>query len=218
MYYGYRHRKKSNKYGRVNWKLLLIPLFFIVVSICILIQFDRKILPSAAAISHMQAKNMANKLIDASVKDTLDEMKINSSDFFIDSGTGAINSFSANTMLINEVCANVSTNISTDLEKLADERIDIPFGVLSGIEILSNIGPDISFSLMPMGEVAVDYDTSFNSVGINQTNFKIWMNVNIAIQIVNPLKKEKIVLERKLMLVDTVINGEVPGQYLEFGM
>lgn len=194
---------------------MILPCLFILLGICILIQFDRKFLPSAMAISHMQAKSLANKMIDESVEKILKEKQVHSADFFIGGNTGGVNSFSANTMLINEICSSVSDSITNALDKIMNEKIDVPFGMLTGIDFLANTGPSISFSIRPMGETEVDYDTSFVSVGINQTNFKVWMNIKITIQVINPLKKEKVMMTRKLMLVDTVINGEVPEWYME---
>ena len=72
----------------------------------------------------------------------------------------------------------------------------------------------ISFKLMEHGSAYVDYDTSFESAGINQTNFKIWINVMINVRIVNPLVSKSVEVQRKIMLIDTVIKGDIPMGYL----
>ncbi len=208
---------KKRRYRKKVPFILLLPVFLVLVCVIAMIQFDRKILPQALAISHLQAKSKANSVIDNSINETLENMEIKSSDFFIGNETGNIDSFSADTILINRFCTNVSQNIGKNLEALSDEMIEIPLGAVSGVYMFANLGPKISFTLMPMGESVVDYETSFTAVGINQTNFKIWINVNMGVQIVNPLIEEKVTLSRKLMLVDTVINGQVPESYLEFG-
>lgn len=66
---------------------------------------------------------------------------------------------------------------------------------------------------MQSGEAEVDYETEFTSAGINQTNYKIWLTVNITISLVNPLYDRKANLSRKIMLADTVIKGDLPSNY-----
>ena len=70
-------------------------------------------------------------------------------------------------------------------------------------------------SLLPMGAVRVDYETAFSSVGINQINYKIWLAVHLELRIVNPLYREDITLERKIMLADLVFSGKVPAHYFQ---
>ena len=83
--------------------------------------------------------------------------------------------------------------------------------------MFSNTGPSIPFYLKPMGLASVDYETSFTAEGINQINFKIWINVAMDIKIVNPLRSETMSVSRKIMLVDTIINGTVPERYMTLG-
>lgn len=52
------------------------------------------------------------------------------------------------------------------------------------------------------------------SAGINQTNYKIWLTVNITVSLANPIYSKNVNMTRKIMLVDTVIKGEVPSSYL----
>lgn len=65
-----------------------------------------------------------------------------------------------------------------------------------------------------MGGTDVDYKTEFMSEGINQTNYKIWLTVNITVSLANPIYSKNVNMTRKIMLVDTVIKGEVPSSYL----
>ena len=40
----------------------------------------------------------------------------------------------------------------------------------------------LTFTLLPQGIVDVDYETSFESVGINQINYKIWITISVDIK------------------------------------
>lgn len=206
-----KHYKKKQPFLKVI--IFIIFIFFIILLFMSCI--DNKVFDIVIEISHMKSKLVANEMINQSVKNTIQKMNVASSDFFIDNKSD-LNSISANTILINDFCANVSDEITNQLMEIADERIKVPLGSATGIDFFANMGPEIPFSLRPEGTTEVDYETGFESVGINQVNFKIWINVNLVVQIVNPLRKEKMILTRKIMLVDTVISGQVPNQYLDF--
>ena len=107
------------------------------------------------------------------------------------------------------------TENDEDLVKLPDEKIGIPLGAVMNWGFFANIGPEIPFTLIPMGAVKVDYDSQFLSVGINQINYKIWLNIAMELKIVNPLYQENITLERKIMLADIVFSGKVPEHYFQ---
>lgn len=214
------HNRRKKKYHNGRHSFLTVKLIFILLLIFLpigifILQLNEKITASITELSHMQSKITANHLIDHAVEETIKKLNINSSDFFISQADSPA-TISANTILINEFCTAVSSTLTDDLNQLADEEIGVPLGMVSGIELFSNHGPDIRYSLRPAGAASVDYDTSFTSVGINQINFKIWINVAIDIRIVFPLHQETIALSRKIMVVDAVLSGTVPDHYLDF--
>ena len=195
-------------------------LFFTFLLLCcffffILMLYDSKIFSTVIEISHIQSKTTANTIIDTAVQSTIQDLNITSSDFFIEKQQN--DTVSVNTILINSFCSTVSMAITKGMEQIAEENISIPLGVITGIEMFSNTGPSIPFYLKPMGLASVDYETSFTAEGINQINFKIWINVAMDIKIVNPLRSETMSVSRKIMLVDTIINGTVPERYMTLG-
>jgi len=107
----------------------------------------------------------------------------------------------------------IAVYMSRELMAMDNERVEIPYGALTGVRVLANIGPMYTVYLMPIGEVMVDYSSSFSSVGINQVNFQVWLNVRARMSIINPLQSSEIVLERKIPLVNTVINAEIPNVF-----
>ena len=202
--------KKRRKFP-FPFKLLLFFLFLSSFFFFILIQYDTKIFQAVIEISHIQSKAAANIIIDNAVEDTIKELNITSSDFFIEKQQDNV---SDNTLLINTFCSSVSTGITEGLSAISEEKILIPMGIITGIDMFANTGPNIPFSLRPMGAATVDYETSFSSAGINQINFKIWIDVSMEIKIVSPLWQQTMTVTRKIMLVDTVISGTVPERYM----
>lgn len=204
--------KTKNKIFRYDFFILLI-LIVSIFTVSSALSSDSTFMETVITQAEIETKSSANNIINTAIQETIDEMNISSSDFIIKENSD-ISSISANTVLINEFCSNISNKISDYFKLEYENIIEIPVGSLFGIEWISNIGPSIGFNIMPSKEALVNYNTEFNSVGINQSNFKIWIDINTTVRIINPLQKKEIEFNRKVMIVDTVINGVVPENYM----
>ncbi len=205
--------KRKNKKKKLKFLfciLILGPLLFLGIFQC-----NSKLFAIAVEAARMDMKNMANIMIDNSVDESIQAMGISSSDFFLQDAKNP-GTITANTLLINQFCSYISNQMNQEIGKIGRKDIPISIGTLTGIDFFSARGPHFYFSVYPMGVADVDYDTSFSSVGINQVNFKIWLDVSMQMKIVNPLQQKTIDLSRKIMLVDTVLSGTVPENYLNF--
>ena len=173
---------------------------------------DEILFPAIYEIAVIKAGESAGNCIDNAVSETIKEMDTDYSDFFIFNEYAS--SFSINTMLINEFTLKVNENIRKELTYLSEVHVKIPFGAITGIKLFSSEGPEISIEIMPYGEVLTDYDTEVISSGINQTSVKVWIDTKVNVSIVHPLIDKKAEVSRKIMLIDTVIKGDVPEGYI----
>ncbi|MCD8036664.1 MAG: sporulation protein YunB [Clostridiales bacterium] len=185
-----------------------------IIGITFISTAERYIMPAAAEICLAEAKERANYIINSAAEDVLGENKIELDDILKLQSENGITTLSADTVIVNMICAQMSSHITDELQNMENNKVSIPYGAATGIGILSNCGPAISFEVKPVGGAEVDYETEFTSAGINQTNYKIWLTVNIDVSLVNPLYNRKVSMTRKLMLVDTIIKGDVPYNYL----
>lgn len=180
-------------------------------------RFDIEVLPTLIAISEKYAVNKISQEIDKGVEKTIEDMKLFSGSFLNKNFNNGNNYIDIDTILINNVCLNVSKNITESLNKISEAKIDLPIGIFSGMNVFSGQGPKFKTSISSMGDSIVDYETKFEAIGINQINFQIYLKIDTKIALINPLYKKDINVSRKLMLVNTVFNGEVPKTYLDFG-
>lgn len=206
-------RKKYHKTQKNILPALLGLLCFLLLLFALL-QMEKRLLPPIQEISHLQCKALANRIIDAAAEDTIRRMAL-SQEALLSEGTDG--SYTANTMLVNRFCAALSSRITEELANPPNEVIQIPLGAATNLAFLANKGPKLTFTLLPMGSTTVDYETAFQSVGINQINYKIWIQICIEVKIVNPLYQETLQLERKMMLADLIFSGKVPSHYFQMG-
>lgn len=212
-------RKPAPLKGRKNYKfrLVIFILFsiFIIFSILTVSNFDAKMLPTAIATFNHTVKNKINIVINSAVDDVINKNKIESKDFYnctLDN-EGRISTLSLNTVLVNEICGKIAVEASKRLMNMETVAIEVPLGALLGIDVLSNMGPTFTVLITPVGNTTVDYKTSFQSAGINQINFQVWLNIETGIRIVNPNRELEIKVNRTVTLVNTIFSGVVPENF-----
>ncbi len=210
-------KKKFRKKNKKNGVLILILVFVFVffLSILALKVFEKKVFPSLQEISHTRSMAIANEIINHCVQNVLSEKPLTTEDFI--TITDSNNTYTANTQQINLFCARLNDEMNRAMQTLPNEKILIPLGSALNTNFFANYGPNIPFTLMPAGAVTSDYETSFTSEGINQINYKVWVNLSFEIQIANPLYQEKIEFTKKIMIIDTIISGKVPDYFYNSG-
>lgn len=208
---GARRRKKHT----FSWSTLLLVVTIGITLGIGLRFFDLRLTEIAEEMSKLESKTAANRVIDTALEHTLAALSMKAENFYFANESNP-NGISADTIAINRFCTTLSGEITQELESLNDEKIQVPLGNISGIELFANWGPDIPFSMQPKGAAEVDYETKMESKGINQMHFQIWINISLEIRIVNPLHEESIPMTRKIMLVDTVFGGDVPEEYFQW--
>ncbi|WP_058485802.1 sporulation protein YunB [Defluviitalea phaphyphila] len=212
--------KKPKKYRKSFMKKLIIKfiaLAIFILLIVISITLDRKIMPTVMTIAHIKANTITTEAISKAISDTFKEKNIIAQDLVMYdyNENGEVISWSINTPLINELSADIVVRVSKQLENMPSTSIKVPLGNLIGNSMFANIGPEINVKILQIGSAVINYDREFKSTGINQINHTVWLNIDTMIQIVIPLASDKIKVSRKVILIDKVLSGKVPPNYVD---
>ena len=121
----------------------------------------------------------------------------------------SVNSYKAN--LISKKIANSTQN---SLKTRFDKGIPVPSLAFTGIGILSGLGSKIYVKIVSVTSVLCDFDSTFKSVGINQTLHSIYVKVNCELKIATPLNVQIEKISTPVLLNETVLVGKVPSVYL----
>ena len=177
---------------------------------------NKEVMPVIRSMARNEAKMMAVKLINGGVNKTIRANQVTTQDllFYDYNEAGEIVSWNINSIRINELCADVAEVIIKDLNDIGNVQLKIPLGILAGVHMFSNVGPDINVKVMPKGSANIDYKNQLRATGINQVNHTVWLEIEVKIQIIVPLSSEEMVVRRRVVLVDKVISGKVPTHYL----
>lgn len=125
---------------------------------------------------------------------------------------------SANQVTVNELARDTSLVTQSKIAALFDKSIDIPFGTLTGIPLLSDVGPNVSISVSPIGSVTCKFVSDFESAGINQTLHRIYLQVESQVDVIVPTMHKVLKINTPILLCETVIVGKIPDTYLQGGL
>ncbi len=161
-------------------------------------------------------KSELNYKISKTVTEVIVESNVKTSDLYsvTTNNEGNIKSIETNTVLVNSICSNIVEELSLEFLNSDIHIIEVPIGIILNVELFSNFGPTYKVKVKPIGVVDVDYNTTFTSAGLNQSNYKLDLNVSSKVQFVNPLRSQVIDVNREVTLINNVINGEVPSGYI----
>ncbi len=127
-----------------------------------------------------------------------------------------INAEVANAIII-EVNQTINQLIDENVINEAISKIDIPLGSLVSKAIFSNLGPNISIKAIPISSYKSNIYTKTKSLGINNSNFEVYVNIKIDVQTLIPLKEQAINYESNVLIGSILIQGEIPYYYYYSG-
>ena len=126
---------------------------------------------------------------------------------------GNIGVIKSDVVVINEIASDIAIAIQGELSKLKTEQILIPAGSFLGSNLLAGLGPNIKIKILPVGNIKTDIKTEFVSTGINQTMYRIYLELQCEVKILTPFNTVNTVITNQVLLVETVIIGEIPSTY-----
>lgn len=205
---------KRQKYHKIQG---MLASFIIIAMISVIyIQLDREVMPTVMAMAKLHGTSIATQAINEAVSQSLKGIQATEEDLlsYDYNDQGELVSWNVNAILINTLCADIVEKANTELQNIGEVTFKIPLGNLTGSRIFANLGPDIAVEVLPVGTVKVDYDNQIRSTGINQVNHTVWLDVESTVQVVVPLFSEQIKVNRRVVLIDKMISGDVPPSYV----
>ncbi|MBU3812876.1 MAG: sporulation protein YunB [Candidatus Niameybacter stercoravium] len=206
----------GRRYKEHNYQGLLAVFAIIAIFIVIYIQLDREVMPTVIAMAEHEATTIATKTINEAVNLSLESTQITEEDLisYDYNDAGELVSWNVNSILINTLCADIVDKIADKLDTIGSVSFKVPLGNLTGSRIFANLGPEITIEVLPVGTVKVDYDNEIVAAGINQVNHKVWLDIDTTVQVVVPLFADQIHISRRIVLIDKMVSGKVPPNYV----
>ncbi|MFR0902666.1 MAG: sporulation protein YunB [Anaerovoracaceae bacterium] len=127
---------------------------------------------------------------------------------------GNIQYLEPNSRVINKLLLEFSTNVKENYSLDDVEEIKVNWGVITGSKILSQPPFTAKVKVQPVSLTKFQYESEFETEGINQTRYRLYCTVNSQIHIVAPFTDKTAEINRKVLLAEAVIVGKVPDSYV----
>jgi len=92
--------------------------------------------------------------------------------------------------------------------------IEVPSGLITNNFLLSNLGPKIPVKISLTGEYESYVSTDVIEYGINNAMLTIYINIKVSEQITLPFITDKVVVENKIPIFMSLVNGTIPNYYI----
>lgn len=184
--------------------IITITIFTMVIAI-------KSIDPIFENLCKDRANEIATRILNEEATEVL--KKYNYKEIVSITKTEKNNILKTDVSVINQIASDLALQVSNRLKNLADQKIKIPIGAISGNKYLFGIGPGISITIIPSGTVTTELKTEFREQGINQTVYRIYLEVVCNEKILTSYNSIDTKIINQLLLVETLIVGDVPATY-----
>ena len=117
------------------------------------------------------------------------------------------------TMQLNYLKAMLDQAIQTELKQNEAGFMEIPLGSVLKEEAFWATGPNMKIRVHTSGVVHSDLKDVFTSVGINQVQHKIYLEITIEMRIISLSMHTKKIVTQQIPLTETIRSGKIPNYF-----
>lgn len=211
----FRYRRKMGR--RTLIKVFLLFLSVIALSAVMIVSSQLRPLLENLAVT--RASNAVNRIVMEAVDEAIQNGSISYEQLisFEKDGNGAIAAVHSNMAACNRLQAEILDIILERISQVSARELSIPIGTLSGFSLLAGRGPRITVRMESLGSSSAKFKNEFYSAGINQTNHRIILYIDVSISILLPGFTTATKVSNAVTVAETVIVGNVPETYTYFG-
>ena len=206
----YIRKKKKNIFYRIAAVILAV----LMLAVLILRFLNSKLDVIVADMVEEGLKNTITKIINESVAQGMRERDYRDILSVSYSSDGKVRSMVADSVKINLLCADVGARISEKLDELTRFYVEVDVAdVLDDVIVLGKFPHTFCADVVPVGGIETDIESEFLSAGINQTNYRLNLKVDVGITAVMLISTATIDVSTSVSIAEMLIVGDVPTVY-----
>jgi sporulation protein YunB len=195
-------------------KIYIVLVIFFFTTIFVYVAINKGLKENLFAQGEALLKNKALGIMNAAVRDVLAEMGDMSGFLYIEKDeNGKIALISTDTTTINQVANKCVSAARDKLASLEQTTIAVPLGNVLGSKLFSGLGPKIKTTVIPMGTATAGFFTEFESAGINQTRYKVYIVLEAYMRLVYGSASLSTQVSTEVLISEAIIIGDVPDTY-----
>lgn len=198
--------------------VFFIKLFTYIFIILFIITFISNYFSDRVKTYIKQKATLESSMIIASAieREVLSNIDLDNLFITVKSENENIDSIYINTYQVNNILALTTSSITSQLNNLENqdlEQLTLPLGIILSDVLFYDLGPEIKIKLYPVGAVKCDVKSVIEEYGINNSIFRLEIDVSVSFAVVVPLQREEIEVNTAIPVVVQIIQGEVPRFY-----
>ena len=171
---------------------------------------------SIAGASESIAVNFVAMKINASLKEGIYSSELDGPLIHVERDeNGNIKYLEPDSRLINKLVHEFMTEVNDTYNLDDTQAVKVNLGVITGSKILSQLPFTVKVKVQPLSLTRFQYETEFETQGINQTRYCVYCTINSQVRILAPFTDKVSEINRRFLLAEAIIVGDVPGNYVE---
>lgn len=164
-------------------------------------------------ISRYESKLLATRIINSAVEKSLERFSDQELVKEICDENGQVVSISLDQAKTNEINSLITQAITRKIQQSEDEGFKVPIGTLSGITFLNGRGFDLDLRLHQLGAVSTQIMSDFESCGINQSKYRVYIRINVELSAVLPVRSTDVTVDYEYLIGERIVVGKIPNVY-----
>ena len=174
--------------------------------------------PLLESLATTRVSNAVNRVISESVDESIQSGAVRYDELiaFEKDNEGHITAIHSNMAACSRLQTDILDRILTRVGQVSARELSIPVGSLTGFALLAGRGPRISVRMESVGTSTAWFENEFSAAGINQTNHRIILHIEVGVAILLPGVTTSTRVASAVTVAETVIVGDVPQTYTYF--
>ena len=197
-----------------NNKKIIKIISIIIIAILTFYTMVKSVAPIFEGLCKEKAINLATEIINFETSKVLEQYDYTSLVTIMENKEENTNILKTDIITINKISNEIALAVGNRIQNLSNEKVNVPLGAITGNKYLAGIGPNLEIKIISAGNIKTGLKTEFESKGINQTVYRIYLELTGEVSILTSYNTISEKVQKEVLLVETVIVGNVPETYL----
>ncbi|MDO5414337.1 MAG: sporulation protein YunB [Bacillota bacterium] len=194
----------------------VLAIFCAICSMTIFAAAKFLIEPNLENVARIRAEAVVSRTINKALAEEFAEKRENYDLIMIKKdASGTMDMVQADSMKINLLKTELSVRMQEKFKEMEEEHYEVPVGSLFGSKMFSQLGPSVLVRIIPMTVSSMDFRSEFETQGINQTKYRIYIEHKCRVRVLAPFSSETFDIRGTIPIAEAVILGEVPHSFVQ---
>ncbi|MDR0916829.1 MAG: sporulation protein YunB [Oscillospiraceae bacterium] len=206
--------RRPAKSGRAPRVLITLGVLLLLFGIALAILVNRT-RPTLTLLAKAQVREHVLRAVNNAVSDEITDGGAEYGEFVTleRDYNGDITALVLNSAKMNLLQARVSNRVAVSVLNLVNTDMGVQFGDLTGNVMFAGRGPALPVRVQSVNDVTVRVINEVSDYGINQTHYKLALEVSTEISILIPGGTTTATVVTEIAIAESVIIGKVPQFY-----